>query len=274
MMSVANTTGMPSRDSSTAIFWMRLMSAAENSKADIWKPMPLRASSSADRLGRPAESGPVIVPLLSSMSWLIFSLVVMRARSAASRGSAPGTTSATALTQNSIASSRQGRRDRNADMSGLQDGLLGRASVRCTRHPRARWRRTVGNCLQRGDTANVQLRVRCALPIVQAFTMRRHREEQVMRLIGFVLCALLAAPAFAQDQTLRDSVPSIDAVRNRLHLTPQQEEKLRPMFRQREQQLYETRSKLETAGSSTGKREVLRAAKADAQSFNTEVESV
>lgn len=110
--------------------------------------------------------------------------------------------------------------------------------------------------------------------MVQTYTMRRRREEQVMRLTGFVSCVLVAALAFAQNQTLRDSVPSIDAVRNRLHLTPQQEEKLRPMFLQREQQLYETRSKLETAASSTAKREVLRAAKADAQSFNTQVESV
>jgi hypothetical protein len=104
--------------------------------------------------------------------------------------------------------------------------------------------------------------------------MRRRREEQVMRLPGLMLCVLLAAPAFAQNQTLRDSVPSIDVVRNRLNLTPQQEEKLRPLFRQREQQLYETRSKLETAASSTEKREILRAAKSDAQSFNTQVESI
>ena len=97
-MSVANTTGMPSRDSFNAMRWMRLMSLAENSKADIWKPMPLRASSSAERFGRPAESGPVIVPLLSNMSWLIFSFVVMRARSAVSRGSAPGGASAIATT--------------------------------------------------------------------------------------------------------------------------------------------------------------------------------
>ena len=94
------------------------------------------------------------------------------------------------------------------------------------------------------------------------------------KLTGFVLCAWLAVPAFAQDQTLRDSVPSIDVVRNRLHLTPQQEEKLRPLFQQREQQLYETRSRLETAASSSEKSEVLRAAKSDAQSFNTQVESV
>jgi len=94
------------------------------------------------------------------------------------------------------------------------------------------------------------------------------------KLTGFVLCAWLAVPAFAQDQTLRDSVPSIDVVRNRLHLTPEQEAKLRPMFQQREQQLYETRSKLEAAASSTGKREVLQAAKADARTFNEQVEGV
>ena len=89
-----------------------------------------------------------------------------------------------------------------------------------------------------------------------------------------MLCALLATPGFAQNQTLRDSVPSIDVVRNRLHLTPEQEAKLRPMFQQREQQLHETRSKLEAAASSTGKREVLKAAKADARTFNEQVEGV
>jgi uncharacterized coiled-coil DUF342 family protein len=94
------------------------------------------------------------------------------------------------------------------------------------------------------------------------------------KLMGLVLCALLAAPGFAQNQTLRDSVPSIDVVRNRLHLTPEQEAKLRPMFQQREQRLYETRSKLEAAASSTGKREVLQAAKADARTFNEQVEGV
>jgi periplasmic protein CpxP/Spy len=93
-------------------------------------------------------------------------------------------------------------------------------------------------------------------------------------LMGLVLCGLLATPGFAQNQTLRDSVPSIDVVRNRLHLTPEQEAKLRPMFQQREQQLYETRSKLEAAASSTGKREVLKAAKADARTFNEQVEGV
>jgi hypothetical protein len=94
------------------------------------------------------------------------------------------------------------------------------------------------------------------------------------KLTGFVLCAWLAVPAFAQDQTLRDSVPSIDVVRNRLHLTPEQEAKLRPMFQQRERQLYDTRAKLETAASGNEKRQVMQAAKADAQAFNAEVEGV
>jgi len=94
------------------------------------------------------------------------------------------------------------------------------------------------------------------------------------KLTGFVLCAWLAVPAFAQDQTLRDSVPSIDVVRNRLHLTPDQEAKLRPMFRQREQQLYDTRARLESAASSDAKRQVMKTAKADAQAFNTQVEGV
>ncbi|HKU88573.1 MAG TPA: hypothetical protein VJP84_02180 [Steroidobacteraceae bacterium] len=94
------------------------------------------------------------------------------------------------------------------------------------------------------------------------------------KFIGFLLCAVLAAPGFAQSQTLRDSVPSIDVVRNRLNLTPEQEVKLRPLFQQREQQLYDSRMKLESAASSGEKRDVMKSAKADAQAFNTQVESI
>lgn len=90
---------------------------------------------------------------------------------------------------------------------------------------------------------------------------------------GLVLCALLAVTGFAQNQTLRDSVPSIDVVRNRLHLTAEQETRLRPLFRQREQQLHATRAKLEAA-TSTEKRAILKNAKADAQAFNAQVEGL
>jgi hypothetical protein len=103
-----------------------------------------------------------------------------------------------------------------------------------------------------------------------------HSEDPAMlfKLAGFLLCAVLAAPGHAQNQTLRDSVPSMDAVRSRLHLTPEQETRLAPLFRERELQVQQTRAKFELAASKTGKREVLKAAKADAQTFNAQVESV
>jgi hypothetical protein len=94
------------------------------------------------------------------------------------------------------------------------------------------------------------------------------------RYAGFLLCALIAAPGFAQNQTLRDSVPSMDAVRSRLHLTPGQETRLAPLFRERELQVQQTRQKFELAASKTEKREVLKVAKSEAQAFNAQVESV
>jgi hypothetical protein len=102
---------MPSRDSFTAMRWMRLTSFAEL-KPDIWKPTPERASSSAEMLGRPAESGPVIVPLLSNMSWLIFSCSVMRPSNAASRASVPTGVSASATTLKRSSSATQVARTR------------------------------------------------------------------------------------------------------------------------------------------------------------------
>ena len=95
-----------------------------------------------------------------------------------------------------------------------------------------------------------------------------------LKLVRIVLFGLLASAAFAQDQTLRDSVPSIDVLRNRLHLTAEQEARLTPLLRQREQQLQETRSKLDMTSSNTGKRDLMRTAKSDAQSFNSQVESL
>jgi hypothetical protein len=89
---------------------------------------------------------------------------------------------------------------------------------------------------------------------------------------GLALCALLTAPAVSQ--TLRDSVPSIDVVRARLNLTPQQEATLTPLFQQRATTLQETRARYEQAASRSEKQDVLRAAKSATQSFNTQVESV
>ncbi len=89
---------------------------------------------------------------------------------------------------------------------------------------------------------------------------------------GLALCALLAAPAVSQ--TLRDSVPSIDVVRARLNLTPEQEATLRPLFQQRAADLQEARARFEQAVSRTEKQDVLRAVKSDSQTFNTQVESL
>ena len=117
--------------------WMRLTSRADHSNADIWKPMPSRASSSADLLGRPAESGPVIVPLLSNMSWLTFSCSVMRASSATSRASAPagasatqGAVSASVSTRQSVATNRWRRIAANMNGSAAAERAQG-AQARC-----------------------------------------------------------------------------------------------------------------------------------------------
>jgi hypothetical protein len=92
----------------------------------------------------------------------------------------------------------------------------------------------------------------------------------------FVTCVLgaLFAAAPVSAQTFRDSVPSIDAVRSRLNLTPEQEAKLRPLFLQRGSDIQATRTKLEQAGTRTEKQAVLRTAKHDAQAFNSQVEAV
>src|SRR5688572_15467222 len=89
---------------------------------------------------------------------------------------------------------------------------------------------------------------------------------------GLALCALSTAPAMSQ--TLRDSVPSIDVVRSRLNLTPEQEATLTPLFQQRATDLQRMRARYEQAASRRGKQDVLRAAKSATQSFNTQVESV
>ena len=71
-----------------------------------------------------------------------------------------------------------------------------------------------------------------------------------------------------------DAVPSIDVVRNRLSLTPEQEEKLVPLFQERRAQLQELRSRVEQASSRQDKRSLLREGKQQADTFNSKVESL
>jgi len=71
-----------------------------------------------------------------------------------------------------------------------------------------------------------------------------------------------------------DAVPSIDVVKSRLNLTPEQEAKLTPMFQERGGQLRDLRSRLEQAGTKQERRGILREAKQQADTFNKQVESV
>ena len=71
-----------------------------------------------------------------------------------------------------------------------------------------------------------------------------------------------------------DSVPSLDVVRNRLSLTPGQEAKLAPLFQQRISQLQDLRARLDQATAGQEKRALLHEAQQQADSFNSQVESV
>ena len=70
-----------------------------------------------------------------------------------------------------------------------------------------------------------------------------------------------------------DAVPSIDVVRSRLSLTPEQDVRLTPIFQDRASQLSGLKSRLEQAGSKQERRGILREAKKQADEFNRQVES-
>jgi hypothetical protein len=88
---------------------------------------------------------------------------------------------------------------------------------------------------------------------------------------GLLFSGAMVSPSEAAPM---DSVPSLDVVRNRLSLTPDQEAKLAPLFQQRISQLQDLRARLEQTPSRQEKRTILRDAKQKAESFNAQVESV
>jgi hypothetical protein len=83
----------------------------------------------------------------------------------------------------------------------------------------------------------------------------------------FVAAAVNAAPVL-------DTLPTVDTVRNRLELTPDQEGQLRPLFEKRLSELRQTKTLLEQATTNQQRRELLRAAKEAGDAFNRQVESV
>ena len=90
---------------------------------------------------------------------------------------------------------------------------------------------------------------------------------------GLLLCAILAsAPAGALP--LLDSLPTLDTLRNRLELTPEQEAKLAPLFDKRVAELRKTQELLEQATPGQQRQDVLRGAEQEGDAFNTQVESL
>jgi hypothetical protein len=87
-----------------------------------------------------------------------------------------------------------------------------------------------------------------------------------------MLSFILAMPASAAP--MLDTLPTLDSLRNRLELSPEQENKLAPLFDRRIAELRHTQTLLEQATSTQQKRDVLREAKKTGDAFNHEVESV
>jgi len=103
-----------------------------------------------------------------------------------------------------------------------------------------------------------------------------HSRLLTLRLVP-LLCMVLGTllvqlPAVAQ--TVWDTVPSMDVVRNRLSLTPEQEARLVPIFEQRIGELQQLREQLAKATSDQQKRDLMRGAKQGQEAFNTQVEAV
>jgi Spy/CpxP family protein refolding chaperone len=83
----------------------------------------------------------------------------------------------------------------------------------------------------------------------------------------------MSLPGIAQRSVL-DSVPSIETVRGRLDLTPEQEAQLRPIFQNRLSELQHSQLLLQRASTPQQKEDVLRDEERASDAFNSRVESV
>jgi hypothetical protein len=107
----------------------------------------------------------------------------------------------------------------------------------------------------------------------QVLSVLHSRPASLRLVLGLVLCtALLSPQAAAQD--VWDTVPSMDVVRSRLSLTPEQETKLVPIFEQRIGELQSLKDQLAKATSDQQKRNVMRGTKQGQEAFNKQVEAV
>jgi hypothetical protein len=104
--------------------------------------------------------------------------------------------------------------------------------------------------------------------------MKHARQSRYGLYLAAVLWLSMFIAAFPTGAAPMDSVPSMDVVRSKLELTPEQETQLRPIFENRLAELQQVRTRLEQATSKSDKRAVLRDSKQQAQAFNTQVESL
>lgn len=143
---------------------------------------------------------------------------------------------------------------------------------------RAEYRLTMGVRLgSEARRTNVQLRPKrclahCLLEVPVSYARRSCRG--ISSAAGLLLCAILTSlPGIAQRSVL-DSVPSLETVRSRLELTPEQEAQLRPIFQNRLSELQQSQLLLQRASTPQKKDDVLRDEKRASDAFNSLVESV
>jgi len=86
----------------------------------------------------------------------------------------------------------------------------------------------------------------------------------------FGLCALLATASLAGPP---ETLPTLEELRVRLHLTDAQVARIEPMFERRRVELKRTRAQLEVATSRSAKRSVLRGAKQQQETFVSQVDA-
>jgi hypothetical protein len=88
---------------------------------------------------------------------------------------------------------------------------------------------------------------------------------------GLVLCTILASMS-AGALPLLEELPTLDTLRSRLELTPDQEKQLLPMFEKRKSELRQTQALLEQASTPQQQRELLREAGQAGDAFSAQVE--
>ena len=89
---------------------------------------------------------------------------------------------------------------------------------------------------------------------------------------ALILTLLVTVSASAAP--MLDSLPTLSALSSRLELTPEQQDKLAPLFDKRLAELHDAKAKLDQAKSRQEQRDVLRKTKQAGDDFSRQVESV